>query len=143
MPSGAPEPQDAGPRAAGRRPRTRWLAAALVAAVAVAAAATVLFVLPAVGSVAPVGGRTIVVDIPRGTAARIAHGERVSVIPQRLVAVAGDTLRVRNRDTRDHVIGPFMVTAGQTMDAALASPGTYVGECSVHRSRRMSIVVRP
>ena len=86
---------------------------------------------------------TILVDIPRGTGARIDRGEPVDVIPQRLVAHAGDTLRVVNRDTRDHTIGPFFVSAGQTMETALASPGTYTGACSLHRSRQLAIVVLP
>lgn len=138
MPSPVPDP---GNGAAGRRPVRRALALALLATILVAGGA-LLLVAPWSGDSAR-QGRTVLVDIPRGTGARIDRGERVDVIPRRLVAHAGDTLRVVNRDTRDHTIGPFFVSAGQTMETALATPGTYTGACSLHRNSKLAIVVLP
>lgn len=138
MPSPVPDP---GNGAAGRRPVRRALALALLATILVAGGA-LLLVAPWSGDSAR-QGRTVLVDIPRGTGARIDRGERVDVIPRRLVAHAGDTLRVVNRDTRDHTIGPFFVSAGQTMETALATAGTYTGACSLHPSSKLEIVVLP
>ncbi len=89
-------------------------------------------------------GRTITIDVPRGTAARIARGERVAVVPLRLDARVGDRLALVNHDTRTHALGPFLVSPGQRMTTLLARAGTYKGTCTVHAGRRsMSIVVHP
>lgn len=89
-------------------------------------------------------GRTITIDVPRGTAARIARGERVAVVPLRLDARVGDRLALVNHDTRTHSVGPFLVSPGQRMSTTLARAGTYKGTCTVHAGRRsMTIVVHP
>lgn len=89
-------------------------------------------------------GRTIVIDVPRGTAARLDRGERVRVVPLRLETRVGDRLVLANRDTRAHTIGPFLVSPGQRMTTRLSRPGRYTGDCTVHAgSRPMTIVVRP
>lgn len=137
MPSPVPDP---GPGAA-RRPGRRAAVVALLATILVAGG--VLLLVAPWSSEPARQGRTVLVDIPRGTGARIDRGERVNVIPQRLVAHAGDTLRVVNRDSRDHTVGPFFVSAGQTMETSLATPGTYTGACSLHPSSKLEIVVLP
>jgi len=91
----------------------------------------------------PASARTIVVDVPRGSAARIARGEDVNVVPDRIDARVGDTLRLINRDTRSHMIGPFLVGPGQRVESRLARAGTFEGACTLHRDRRkVAIVVR-
>lgn len=87
-------------------------------------------------------GRLILIDVPRGTAARIAAGQRVNIIPDRIVAHVGDTLRLVNHDSVPHMVGPFLVSPGQTLTSALARAGTYTGTCTLHPGRRISIVVR-
>lgn len=89
-------------------------------------------------------GRTITIAVPNGTAARIARGERVAVVPLRLDARVGDRLALVNHDTRTHSLGPFLVSPGQRMTTTLARAGTYKGTCTAHAGRRsMSIVVHP
>lgn len=117
----------------------RRLAALALLAVAVAA-------LPGCGGGgggATAGARTIVVDVPRGAAARIARGEDVNVVPDRIDARVGDTLRLVNRDVRAHMVGPFLVGPGQRVESRLARAGTYAGACTLHADRRkVAIVVR-
>lgn len=95
------------------------------------------------GDAAPApAGRTITIDVPRGTAARLARGERVNVVPLRLDTHVGDRLVLVNHDTRGHSVGPFLVSPGQRMSTTLARAGTYTGDCTVHEGRRqMKIVV--
>ena len=89
------------------------------------------------------GGRTIAIDVPRGAAARIARGEDLDVVPDRIDARVGDTLRLLNRDVRSHAIGPFLVGPGQRVESRLARAGTYSGACTLHvDGGTVSIVVR-
>ena len=116
----------------------RRLAALALLVVAVAA-------LPGCGGddgSATAGGRTIVVDVPRGAAARIARGEDVDVVPDRIDARVGDTLRLVNHDVRSHAVGPFLVGPGQRLESRLARAGTYEGACTLHADgRKVAIVV--
>lgn len=115
----------------------RRLAALALLAVAVAA-------LPGCGGGdggATAGGRTIVVDVPRGAAARIARGEDLDVVPDRIDARVGDTLSLVNHDVRSHTIGPFLVGAGQRLESRLARAGTFEGACTLHADRRKVAIV--
>ncbi len=81
--------------------------------------------------------------MPRGAAARIARGEDLDVVPDRIDARVGDTLRLVNRDVRSHAIGPFLVGPGQRVESRLARAGTYSGACTLHADGgEVSIVVR-
>ena len=94
------------------------------------------------GGGAPGGaGRTIVVDVPRGAAARIARGEDLQVVPDRIDARVGDTLRLVNHDVRSHSVGPFLVGPGQRVESRLARAGTYEGACTLHRDGRTVAIV--
>lgn len=86
-------------------------------------------------------GHTIVVEVPRGTAARIARGEQVDIVGDRIEARVGDRLRLVNHDSRSHMIGPFLVGPGQRVESLLARAGSYEGECSLHRDRRKVTIV--
>lgn len=88
-------------------------------------------------------GRLVSVVVPSGTAARIAAGRPVRAVPSRIVARAGDTLRLVNRDRASHTLGPFLVGPGETMTSHLARPGTYTGDCTAHPTQKFAIVVRP
>jgi plastocyanin len=115
----------------------------LRAALALLAVATVLAGCGRDGPRAATG-RTVVIDVPRGSAARIADGEDLRVVPDRIVARVGDTLRLVNHDTATHMIGPFLVGPGQRVESRLARAGTYVGACTLHAGRRkVAIVVEP
>lgn len=87
-------------------------------------------------------GREIVIDVPRGAAAQVARGEDPELVPDRIEAQVGDTLRLVNRDTRSHMIGPFLVGPGQRVESTLSRAGTYEGECTLHpEGRKVTIVV--
>jgi plastocyanin len=95
------------------------------------------------GGASSAKARTIVVDVPRGAAARIARGEDLDVVPDRIDARVGDTLRLVNRDVRSHMVGPFLVGPGQRVESRLARAGTYAGACTLHADRReVTIVVQ-
>ena len=81
--------------------------------------------------------------IPAGTGAQIDRGVPVTIIPERLVAHVGQTIRIVNDDDRGHLVGPFYLGAGQTLTQTFASPGELVGECSVHPSGHFVLEVRP
>ncbi|HEX7094443.1 MAG TPA: hypothetical protein VF183_01075 [Acidimicrobiales bacterium] len=81
--------------------------------------------------------------IPRGTADRIASGEKVIILPKELRARVGQVIRIENRDTRGHMLGPFYVGAGETLTQMFTSPGTYTGTCTIDPSGEMTLVVSP
>jgi len=105
--------------------------------------ATVLVALAGCGGGGEPRGPEIVIDVPRGAAARVARGEDPQLVPDRIEAQVGDTLRLVNRDTRSHMIGPFLVGPGQRVESRLARAGEFEGECTLHPERRkVTIVVR-
>ncbi len=65
------------------------------------------------------------------------------MLPERLDARVGETIRIVNEDTRGHVVGPFFVAAGTTLRQTFASPGRLEGICSAHVSGRFVLEVRP
>lgn len=80
--------------------------------------------------------------IPGGTAARVALGETVEIVPQRLVVDVGDTVRIRNDDAEASNVGIFYVRPGETVTMRFSSPGLLEGVCDVHPSGRFVIDVR-
>jgi len=120
------------PSATCRRP-----AAALLCALAIGAAG-----VTGCGSASEAPGRTISIVIPPGTAAKVARGEDPGVIPNRITGNVGDTLRIANRDRSAHRVGPFSVDAGQVLSLPLRRPGRFVGECTVHPSKGVAIIVK-
>ena len=80
--------------------------------------------------------RTVVLEVPAGTASAIASGEAVSVIPETLMLRSGDTLVVRNDDVVTHTIGsnwlPPSTTVRIPVDSALLAGPQVI--CSIHPS---------
>lgn len=72
--------------------------------------------------------------IPDGTAARIAAGETIEIVPAELTVRVGEAIRIVNNDTSNHVVGVFFVAAGETLTQRFQSPGVLQGECTVHPS---------
>lgn len=87
------------------------------------------------------GGETIAVDVPPGTAERMAAGEQVELLPRTLAVDVGDTLEIVNRDDEVHEVGPYTVGPGQTVRQVFTSPGTIEGLCSLHPDGAITIVV--
>lgn len=78
--------------------------------------------------------RIVALEVPAGTAAAIARGEDVAVIPDSLLLRRGDTLAIRNDDTVVHQIGSELLPPATTVripvTAALLDESSLL--CSIH-----------
>lgn len=72
--------------------------------------------------------------IPPGTASRIAAGQLVELVPAELVVKVGESIRITNNDSEDHIVGAFFVASGEVLTQRFKSVGTLEGACSVHPS---------
>jgi plastocyanin len=79
--------------------------------------------------------------IPDGTAERIAAGEPIAILPAALDVTVGEVIRIVNEDTEGHFVGIFYVGAGETVTQRFASPGEFVGNCTVHPSGQLTLTV--
>lgn len=80
--------------------------------------------------------------IPDGTGVRLDGGEELEILPARIDARVGETIRIVNRDGRGYLLGPFFVGPHETLTQRFVSPGTFEGECAVHPSGKLVLVVR-
>ncbi len=85
--------------------------------------------------------RTVEIVVPAGTAERIAAGEEVEVMPSLLEMQVGDTLVVRNEDSEQQAVGPYVVDAGEEMRLTYGTPGRFEGTCDLSGDGRYVIVV--
>jgi hypothetical protein len=53
-------------------------------------------------------------------------------MPQHLDVKVGDSIRIKNQDGRDYMIGPFFVTAGQELAMRFTQPGELSGVCQMN-----------
>jgi hypothetical protein len=83
--------------------------------------------------------QVIEVVVPAGTGLLDAADE--PLLPSRLEVRVGDTLVIDNQDDRTHEVGPYVVAAGQRLEHRFTEPGEFVGECSIHPSGQVTIVV--
>ncbi|MFN8027562.1 MAG: hypothetical protein U0W40_14755, partial [Acidimicrobiia bacterium] len=79
--------------------------------------------------------------IPAGTAARIAAGEQVTVMPTKLVVHVGDSLVLTNNDTVTQQMGPLSVEAGSVLKMKFARTGTIEGTCTMNAEGTAKIVI--
>jgi len=79
--------------------------------------------------------------VPFGTGNRLDAGEVIDVMPQRLDVKVGESIRIVNDDVRDYMIGPFFVTAGQTLAMRFTQPGKLTGVCLVNPGGEFTINV--
>ena len=86
-------------------------------------------------------GRVIEFVIPLGTGKRIAAGELVTIMPNRLVTHVGDRLRVVNHDVSDQWVGPFFVEKGKTFEVQFGSAGTYTATCALSSGKKLQLIV--
>lgn len=80
-------------------------------------------------------------SIPDGTWDRSNAGEEIEILPARLDVAVGETIRIVNHDSHGHFVGIFYVGPGETATQRFASPGEFVGQCTVHPSGELSLVV--
>ncbi len=70
--------------------------------------------------------------VPYGTSVKIDKGQQVDLMPQRLDVKVGESIRIKNQDGRDYMIGPFFVTAGQELAMRFTQPGELSGICQMN-----------
>jgi hypothetical protein len=118
------------------RRKSWWIAAPLLAA-AVAALAWTGF--------APihVASREELFEIPKGTYARRAAGDKVEILPSRIRLTLGlnDVLLLRNRDDVPQVFGPTIMMPGQEFRLPFEQASSYQFACTAHASGQMTIEV--
>ncbi|MEO6571664.1 MAG: hypothetical protein ABIO83_08960 [Ilumatobacteraceae bacterium] len=132
---------------AGRRPR--FLVAGAIAIVALLAGGVGMRMFAG----ADVGHRragTVVDDSGRydhdftitpGTAAAIRAGEDVEIVPRELVVHVGETIRITNHDSQDHLVGVFFVGSGEMLTQRFTTEGVLEGACSIHPTGRFTVRV--
>ncbi len=81
--------------------------------------------------------------IPEGTGAQISQGNDPGVIPSTIALTLGekDILVIENQDSVGHRISDFWVGAGETLRQEFKQEATYQGECTVHESAQIEIIV--
>lgn len=80
--------------------------------------------------------------IPAGTAAKVALGEAVPVIPDEMTFVLGDTLVVRNEDVVDHQLGPLWIPPKTKASLVLDAAQRYAYACSFKTTRYLGLNVK-
>jgi hypothetical protein len=79
--------------------------------------------------------------IPPGAGEAFDRGEPLEILPADLDVRVGEVLEIVNEDDRGHLIGPFFVGAGETLRQRFASPGEFIGVCTVHPSGEITVTV--
>ena len=79
--------------------------------------------------------------IPAGAGEAFDRGEPLEILPGELTVAVGAVIEIVNQDDRGHLVGPFFVGAGETLRQRFASPGEFVGVCTVHPSGELVLVV--
>ncbi len=85
--------------------------------------------------------QTHTIDIPPGTAGRLAAGEDVEIIPDELDFKLRDVLVIVNRDAAKHTIGPFEVGPGQTSEHSFGEAAAFNSYCSLHPAGSIRISI--
>jgi hypothetical protein len=119
--------------------RKLFRALLIACGVALIAFAVVVVALAAGGGS---NGVTYRYTMPPGTSARIAAGERVSIMPTKLVVHVGDRLVLRNEDSVTQQMGPLTVEAGGVVEMTFARTGTIEGTCTMNAEGTAKIVIQ-
>ncbi len=111
--------------------------------------ATVLLAAAAIGlgwaALAPItaASRDHLFEIPKGTWERRMAGDKVEILPARIVLMLGvrDVLLLRNRDTVPQIFGPVLIMPGQDFRLPFGQVSENQFDCSAHASGQMTVVV--
>ncbi len=87
--------------------------------------------------------KLVELDIPQGTAVRVAQGQPDTSLPSSMTFVVGDTLLVRNNDVVAHRLGPLFIPAGTSASMNLSSEQGYTMLCSFQPSKYLQLTVLP
>ena len=79
--------------------------------------------------------------IPVGAGLALDAGEPLEILPARFDAAVGETIEIVNEDDRGHLVGPWFVGGGETLRQTFRSPGEFIGECTVHPSGQIRVVI--
>ena len=79
--------------------------------------------------------------IPVGAGEALDAGTPLEILPALLEATVGETIRIVNEDDRGHLVGPFFVPAQTTLNQTFSSPGEFIGECTVHPSGEIRVII--
>ncbi len=83
---------------------------------------------------------TITLTIPPGTSSAVAQG--ISVLPQNMVFVLGDTLVVNNQDLVIHTLGPLVIPPGSSASMQLNRLGNLSYVCSFQPTKYLGLDVQ-
>ena len=86
-------------------------------------------------------GEAYTIDIPPGTAERLAAGEDVEIVPDELEFKLRDLLIIVNRDSARHTIGPFEVGPGETSEHTFGEAAAFNSYCSLHPAGSIRISI--
>lgn len=81
--------------------------------------------------------------IPAGAGLALDAGTPLEILPARLDASVGETIEIVNEDDRGHLVGPWFVGGGETLRQTFTSAGEFLGECTVHPSGEIRVVISP
>jgi hypothetical protein len=84
--------------------------------------------------------KTVMLDIPPGTSAKVAQG--TNVLPQDLIFVLGDTLVVNNRDSVAHTLGPLFIPPGSSASLKLDHIGNLSYICTFQPTKYQGLDVQ-
>ena len=79
--------------------------------------------------------------IPVGAGEALDAGEPLEILPAELDVEVGEVIEIVNEDDRGHLVGPWFVGAHETLRQQFASPGEYIGVCTVHPSGQIVVTV--
>lgn len=82
-------------------------------------------------------------DIPKGTAARVRAGDRGNMLPSaiRLTLGVQDVLLLRNSDTVAQAFGPLLVPPGQEFRLPFEQSGEYALASTAHAGGQVKVTV--
>lgn len=117
----------------------------LLPAAAVLAIAALWATLWAMYAPIPASSREQLFEIPAGTYARRAAGDKVEILPTsiRLTLGVKDILVLKNLDNVPQTFGPVLIMPGQSFRMPFGVAGDVQFECTAHASGQMRIVVEP
>lgn len=122
--------------------RRRWSGLAIFLAIlAPLVIATAIGVFAATSGDEPRRAEQIDLVVEKGTQDRVNAGETVVMMPSRIELKVGDTIRIRNDDTVDQWVGPYLVRAGQEFSFTYGAPGRFAGYCPLADGKRYEILV--
>jgi len=80
--------------------------------------------------------------IPSGTAELVRAGKSAPEVPADMRFVVGDTLKVINRDTENHQLGPLWVPAESSASLKLETAENMIYECSFQPGKYLGVNVQ-